>query len=123
MNRGLEIVRRLLLSCFWIIGSLLVTLAVVFSVHDYLDKVKEEPAINDSLEEFDRIDKQYGRNLSQAQAERQLKILNDAESYDLSKGAKKESMWISIGILLGFPFVGYGVHRLINWILVHKAEG
>ena len=29
---------------------------------------------------------------------------------------------ISIGILLGFPFVGYGVDRLINWILVHKPE-
>jgi hypothetical protein len=132
MNRGLEIVRRLLLTAMWAIiifisiGSPAVGIKNYWEAKD-MRQLKYEEYRNETAE-WDNVP--HNSNADIMLFGEELKRYNTVNSYwhevldqYVTYIQKKErEMWGCFGVGLVFPLIGFGLHKLINWIMVHKQK-
>lgn len=158
VNRGLEIVRRLLLTTLWGIVAISTVGFPFLGISEYLGRsepygneviVDDESANNTraSVAKWKKywdaqpIDengthqisasktaKYYGRESFSSKAEltefvfKQDTQLFELKKYDEKKESKKNGMWLLIAMGIACPFVGLGLQKLINWILVYHGR-
>ena len=116
MNRGFEIIRRLLLTIVWGI-----TLVFTFGlpIASCNDKLVDRPswiAIEDK-DDYNAV-ADYAKSRSEDDPE-YANAMDQLRGYVRWKERREEGWWLVAAGLI-FPPIGFGLHRLINWILVHK---
>ena len=132
MSRGVEIVRRLLLTAMWVIVAILAFTLTWFGINNYTKdywslKIKsheEAEKLADLVAENDQLDKELGNSYEAKDEESEMwkNVKLHLEKYYDEMEQRKKEMWMYIGFSIICPLVGFGLHKLINWIMVHKHE-
>jgi len=118
MNRGFEIIRRLLLTVVWSITLVFTFVLPIGSCNNNLVDRPSWIAIEDKDDYNVVVD--YANARSEDDPE-YLNAMNQLRGYVRWKEKREEGWWLVAAGLI-FPPIGFGLHRLINWILVHKLQ-
>ena len=165
MNRGLEIVRRLLIAALWLSLSAIGLTVITIGIDECINMrppLENKIIVDDRSHEKNRAYaerwKQYWDNLpfanytltDQVEGRQELVEINATHftkefgipedeiadfvkkssnlwtefcRYNSKKSDRTNYMWLAIlGSVILCPLIGFFVHRLINWILVHKPS-
>ena len=127
MSRGLEIVRRLLLTALWFSVGAIAIISTYAGISEYAEdyyflEIKNDEQARDyseKLSEVNQLDNELDtKSTDPAYVANVLKEWLD-EYYE-ERDKREKQMWLSIGLSIICPLVGFGLHKLINWIMVYK---
>ena len=115
MNLQFEIFRRLLLTIAW---GVVMVFTFGFPIAAYNKNFyPTDGLVIQNEDDYKRV-ADYAKSLKWSDRAYQSAIEN-LRSYHNWKEKRKAGWWLIAAGLIS-PFLGFGLHRLINWILVHK---